>query len=132
MLSRLAAFAMFPTILVALGCGGMPASSGGSGGDDGKVHPATNGTAISETVACSTLNMAQSAQITALACVATSVDCPDLLRFEFGTACMEYDQGSVAGCVAYYATATTCDALQTAIGVCAVAPVAGSAPTGCP
>jgi hypothetical protein len=87
---------------------------------------------MSEADACNALSAAQDADDGALMCSATSYPCPDLLRAEFSTSCLQYDQGSVQGCIAYYAMAMTCDALAAAIAGCAVTPIAGSAPKGCP
>jgi hypothetical protein len=120
------------TLLAA--CGGnasTPTGTGGAGGSDGKYHPPTNGVVMSESDACTAIQMAQSSDHLKLSCTATGELCPDLLRDQFGM-CFEYDQGTVQGCVAYYAMATTCDALATAIDMCAVATIAGSAPKGCP
>jgi hypothetical protein len=54
------------------------------------------------------------------------------LRVEFATPCLQYDEGTVQGCVAYYGMASSCDALAAAITNCEIAPIAGSAPKGCP
>jgi hypothetical protein len=87
---------------------------------------------MSEADACNTLSMAQDADNGALMCTATSRPCPTLLRAEFVTSCLQYDQGSVQGCVAYYGMATTCEELAAAIAACAIMPIDGSAPKGCP
>jgi hypothetical protein len=111
---------------------GTTGSTGTGGGGDGKVHPPGNGVPMSESDACNALRMAQDSQYLSLGCVATSQTCPDLLRNEFGTQCLEYDQGSVNGCVSYYGMAASCAALDTAVADCAVTALAGSAPKGCP
>ena len=122
----------FPLLLL-LACGsGSGAGAGGSGGNDGKYHPPGNGTPMSEADACTALSQAVSSDSLTLMCLSTGLTCPDLLRAEFTTPCLEYDQGSVQGCVAYYAAADTCAALDTASAGCAVTPIAGSAPKGCP
>jgi hypothetical protein len=111
---------------------GTGGAGGAGGGGDGKVHPAGNGTPESETVACHALTSAVSSLSLSRGCVSTVPTCPDFLRAEFSTSCLEYDEGSVEGCVAYYGMAKTCDALATAVADCAVMPIAGSAPKGCP
>ena len=133
--ARRSALALSLLALVACGSGSNAAtggSGGGSGGSDGKFHPPTNGVAMSETDACAALSQATDADSLALMCLSTSATCPDLLREEFTTPCLQYDQGSVQGCVAYYAAATTCATLDMALDGCAVTPIAGSAPKGCP
>ena len=107
-------------------------SSGAGGGGDGKFHPAGNGTAQSESAACSALTNAASSDALAIGCVSTTPTCPDFLREEFTTACLQYDEGTVQGCVSYYAKATTCDGLSSAVADCAVMPIAGSSGKGCP
>jgi hypothetical protein len=131
------AFVTLPAALLLTACG---SSGGGAVGmtstsastDDGKYHPPKNGVAMSESDACAALNTAQSRDNLTLQCSATTEVCPDLLRTQFGTQCLQYDQGSVNGCVAYYAMAATCDDLATAITDCEVSPIANSAPNGCP
>ena len=112
--------------------GGGGGSGGTGGGSDGKFHPMGNGTAESETDACSALTHAASSLALSLGCISTTPTCPDFLRSEFTTACLQYDEGSVQGCISYYGMAKTCDALSTSVSNCAVMPMAGSAPKGCP
>jgi hypothetical protein len=112
---------------IACGSGG----GGAGGGDDGKFHPATDGQPVTEPVACGALIDAIQAKFQALSCVGTTRQCPEFLRAEFGS-CLEYDQGTVQGCVAYYAKQTSCADLESAIDACAVEPIDGSAGKGCP
>jgi hypothetical protein len=107
-------------------------TSGAGGADDGKLHPPGNGVAMSETDACNAVSNALDSDYLALGCVATSQSCPDLLRAQFGADCLQYDQGSVQGCVSYYGMAASCAALDTAASNCVVTALAGSAPKGCP
>jgi hypothetical protein len=99
---------------------------------DGKIHPPPNGTHVSETEACEALLTAQEAKIKALTCSITTRTCPALLRAVFITQCMEYDDGSVQGCIAHYKQQVTCDGLSTAIDECLVTPYPGTEPKGCP
>jgi hypothetical protein len=116
----------------ACGGGGSLGAGGGGGASDGKYHPPANGTPMSEADACNALSAAADADHMTLGCVSTSQGCPNLLRVEFSTPCLEYDQGTVQGCIAYYGMASSCMSLASAITNCAVSPIAGSAPKGCP
>jgi hypothetical protein len=116
---------------------GSPEQTGGTGagggdGGDGKLHPPGNGQHVSEATACDALSMAQDARNQALQCAATSRPCPTLLRVVFTTPCMEYDQGSVQGCLDYYDAQPTCDALSAAVVDCVITPFPGTEPNGCP
>lgn len=108
-----------------------------SGGDDtqgdGKVHPEGDGVRQSEADACAALSAGIDAAYGKLGCVATSQLCPSLIEVTVsGATCLQYDQGSVRGCVAYFGEQTSCDALTAAIGNCVPASFADSAPAGCP
>ena len=117
----------------ACGDGGEGAGGSGAGGSDGKYRPAGNGQRQDEADACNALSKAQDARNAALACIATLRPCPSLLRVMMsGTECLEYDQGSVQGCIDYYNQQTDCDALAKSIDACVVTSFAGSAPSGCP
>lgn len=101
-------------------------------GDDGKYHPAGNGTHTSEEAACEALSKAQETKALGLSCAATTRPCPEFLRATFGVECMEYDEGSVQGCIAYYNEQTTCQGFNTAVNDCIVTPFPGTEPSGCP
>jgi hypothetical protein len=123
-------------ILVALAvsaCGSDGGGGGGAGGGDCKVHPAGNGQHQSEADACDALADAQNARSKAMECTTTLRPCPTLLQvMAGGTTCLEYDQGSVQGCVDYYNQQTTCEDLAKAIDACVVTAFTDSAPNGCP
>ncbi len=111
---------------------GKSSSSAGAGGmDDGKVHPPGNSVHISETAACKQLKDVIVKQQTDFGCVGTLQDCPSFLRSQYQPQCMEYDAGSVAGCVDYFAKIKDCEELNKT-DKCAVIPFAGSEPKGCP
>lgn len=118
------------------GCGDGGGGSGGGSSStsttDGRVHPSPNGTHTSEKDACDALIKEQQKQLLALHCISTGQTCPSFLRSEFQTACLEYDQGSVAGCIAYYDQQTTCDALKAAVDDCVITAYPGTEPAGCP
>jgi hypothetical protein len=105
-------------------------SSSGSGSDPS--HPPGNGMHISEATACDLLSSAQGMQRLTLKCTGTSRTCPDLLRSVFMTECLEYDQGSVQGCISQYFAAKTCDELLKAFDECMITSFPGSEPKGCP
>lgn len=112
---------------------GTGGTGGTGGGGDGKYRPAGNGVHQAEADACDALSKAQDARSQAMACTTTLRPCPTLvLVMVGGTACLEYDQGSVQGCVDYYNEQMSCDALATAIDTCVVTTFADSAPNGCP
>lgn len=107
--------------------------AGGADSGDGKYRPAGNGQHQAEADACKALGDAQSARGQALSCTTTSRPCPSLIQVMVGgTTCLEYDQGSVQGCVAYYDQQATCEALAQAVDACLVIAFEGSAPAGCP
>jgi hypothetical protein len=99
---------------------------------DGKVRPAPNGQHVGEATACDALLGAQDSKIKSLQCSITTRTCPALLRVVFATKCLEYDDGSVQGCIAHYKKETTCDGLENAINECEVTAYPGTEPKGCP
>ena len=105
----------------------------GQGGEsDGKYHPPSNGMAMTEDAACKALQNALSSKVQSLACVMTARTCPDLVRRVGGADCLQYDQGTVQGCVTYYQESASCDELKTRADDCAFEAIEGSAPAGCP
>jgi hypothetical protein len=94
------------------------------------VRPPPNGVHIGEAEACDSVQGAFRDQALALGCTATTRLCPEFLRSEFGAACMEYDQGSVTGCVEYYRGIPQCEDLDPTM--CVVTPYPGTEPAGCP
>ncbi|MEP7126811.1 MAG: hypothetical protein ABJE95_38125 [Byssovorax sp.] len=127
------ALSLFAPLLSACGAD----TGSGTTGDpvdasDGKFHPPGNGMPVSEDAACTSLTDAQTARFMALGCASTTRVCPDFLRSQSATDCLQYDQGAVNGCLQYYSDAATCKDLSARAGTCVVAPIAGSAPKGCP
>jgi len=130
-------FLCLPVGSAVVGCGSddtqAATSSGAGGGGDGKYHPKTNGMHASEDSACQMLTSAYAARFAQLSCgPLTSSGCPYSLRAEFMTACMEYDLGSVQGCVGYYNQQPSCDALKQSLADCVITPYPGTEPKGCP
>ena len=135
---------IFPLVIVLCACGddGESSSAGGagdqgsssSGAGDGKVRPAKNGMPMSEDGACQALHGAlQSKREAFQGCVMTLRTCPSLVQVAVGgEQCLQYDQGTVQGCVAHYQGATDCDDLKKRNDECVFEAIAGSAPNGCP
>jgi hypothetical protein len=133
------AIATAALLLVVPGCGSETKESNGesSSGDpieagDGRYRPLGNNTHVSEAAACDALSKAQGSRVQALGCNITTRTCPALLRVEFLVACMEYDEGSVQGCIDYYQTKKNCTDLKAAIDDCVVTAFPGTEPNGCP
>lgn len=99
---------------------------------DGRYYPPANGVHTTQDAACQALATAQETKRTMLGCVATTRMCPELLTFEFVTPCLEYDQGSVQGCVDHYNKQTTCTDYKAAVKDCVVTAYPGTEPAGCP
>jgi hypothetical protein len=116
--------------LICFGCGGEEAPPPDTG--DGKVHPPASGERTTEALACDTLINTHGKQMLAQGCVGTSPTCPAFLRSEFNADCLQYDKGSVDGCLEFYKTKTTCDDLRKALDECVITAYTDSAPAGCP
>ena len=56
--------------------------------------------------------------------------CPGFWRVQYSPDCMQYDQGSVNGCVSYFEGIYDCDKLVET--ECVVTSYPESAPAGCP
>lgn len=65
-----------------------------------------------------------------IGCATTTHVCPDMLRFAFGQACLEYEGESVNACVRKIDETTTCEDLWNVS--CDVVPIPDSAGAGCP
>jgi len=101
--------------------------------DDGKYRPPPSGERTTEASACNTLVDAHGDRMLSLGCAGTSRTCPAFLRAQFeGVACMEYDKGSVDGCLEFYATKTTCPELSAALETCVITAYEGSMSANCP
>jgi hypothetical protein len=85
---------------------------------------------IDEASACDAIIGTYHAQGLEIGCATTTHVCPDMLRFAFGQACLQYQASSVQACTQRIRAATTCDELWTMS--CNVVPVPDSAPAGCP
>ncbi|NUP09006.1 MAG: hypothetical protein HOW73_23395 [Polyangiaceae bacterium] len=123
--------ALLGLYLFAAACSDSGDSSGGGGAGDGLLHPPGNGTEVDETSACETMRDALADGANELGCVATFRTCPGLLRALQGEDCASYDEGSVAGCVDYYAEAADCDDLTARADHCGPESI-GNPPAGCP
>ena len=116
-------------VVVALaGCSQDETGAGPS--DDGKYHPAPNGVHVSEDDACATVVAAFQDRALALGCATTVRPCPNFLRVQYTTACMEYDEGTAVGCADYFSERVDCAELVE--DACVLEPYAGTEPAGCP
>lgn len=133
--SLLLGAAIVALILSPAACGGSETTGASSSGmpeaGDGRYHPPGDGTHETEAEACDALSAAQSSRRLKLGCIGTSANCPDLLRTQFITPCLEYDKGSVQGCITYYNGAPSCADLNKAIDDCAVTPFPDTTSAGC-
>ncbi|MDC3957989.1 hypothetical protein KEG38_29300 [Polyangium jinanense] len=100
--------------------------------NDGKFRPPASGERTTEADACNTLVDAHSDRMIALGCVGSSRTCPGFLRAEFSAECLQYDKGSVDGCLEFYASKTTCQDLVPALEGCVITAYEGTTPAGCP
>lgn len=116
-------------LMLVSGCGDEPAPSEPA---DGKVRPPPSGEKITEAAACNAFSDAHSKALLALSCVGTARTCPTLLRLQSGANCLQYDKGSLDGCVTHINEQTTCADLGDAVNDCIVYSYADSAPAGCP
>lgn len=106
------------------------AVTSGAGGSDTRHHPDPNGVEVGETDACDTLRTAVEERALALGCVRTTRACPSFLRALYQPDCMQYDQGSVQGCVDYFNGLVICEELIE--GDCVLTTYPGTEPSGCP
>jgi len=123
MMRRLALLALLLT-----GCSGSD-ETGPLDAGDGRFHPPASGVQINEADACSRLFNALKDRAFDLGCTSTLRPCPELLRVDYGTSCMKYDEGTVTGCASYYRARTSCPELDP--NACALAPYPGTEPGGC-
>ncbi len=140
--SRLLLASLVMGLATALGCGddtenadstASTGSQGQGGEDDGKFHPPANGTPLSEADACSALLTALTNKRNALpSCIFTVRTCPSLVQAVGGEPCLQYDEGTIAGCVSYYGDAVDCADLMSRSDDCAFEAIEASAPAGCP
>lgn len=90
---------------------------------------------MNEEAACEALRSALSSKLQsfqASGCVMTVRTCPSLVQFVGGEPCLQYDQGTVQGCVTYFQESASCEELKTRADDCAFEAIDGSAPAGCP
>jgi hypothetical protein len=118
-----------------LACSGSETSeltltSGSGGMVDNRFKPNPTGVRTDEANACGQISSAIVDRQLTLKCVGTVQQCPAMVRSSYGTACMEYDAGTVEACVAYFKKAKTCDELVP--GNCVLVGYPESAPLGCP
>jgi hypothetical protein len=103
---------------------------GSSGAVDPRIFPDPNGVPLAEADACNALQPLVQQKALELQCSKTVRPCPDFLRVQYQTTCVQYDQGTVNGCVAHFEGIQDCGALVE--GNCVLETFAGSEPAGCP
>lgn len=119
--------------LLTIACGDSGSGSGGSGGaDDGKFHPTSDGSPVDEAPACESMRDQLTTVALDLGCVSTFETCPGFVRSVGGAECLQYDGGTIDGCVAYFGEAADCDDIKARAESCAFEAIADSAPGGCP
>lgn len=84
---------------------------------------------LGEAQACHAIVDGYHARGLAIGCATTTHVCPDMLRFAFGAACLQYHAATVHHCAERILGASTCEELWSTS--CHVQPVVGSAPRGC-
>ncbi|MBL8742721.1 MAG: hypothetical protein JNK04_16550 [Myxococcales bacterium] len=129
MRQSLAVAALF---LAACGDSGTGGAGGAGGAGDGKFHPPADGVGVDEMAACEDLRGRLTDIGLTLECVTTLPTCPGFVRSVGGADCLQYDAGTIEGCIAYYEEATDCEDLSARADNCAFEPIADSAPNGCP
>lgn len=125
------AVALILAAALAAGCSEDPPDDTQPEAGDGKYHPPPNGTHTTEALACNALVNGHSKRMLALGCTGTSRTCPGFLRSNFGASCLEYDQGSVDGCLAYYDMQKSCEELAPALEGCMITSYPGTMSAGC-
>jgi len=111
-----------------LGCSDEPAPEP----SDGKYHPPPSGEHTTEKLACDALVDTHQKRLLEIGCVGTSRTCPEFLRTQFSGDCLEYDKGSVDGCLAYINEKTACADINAALDGCVITSYPDTAPAGCP
>jgi hypothetical protein len=101
-----------------------------SSGDDGKYHPQQSGEHTSETAACAALQDAVRDKALSLGCTSTVRTCPGFLRVDYSPDCVEFDQGTVQGCIEYFQGIQVCADLVESN--CVLVTYPGTEPAGCP
>jgi hypothetical protein len=92
--------------------------------------PAPQPAIIDEAETCDTIVGSYHMHGLELGCATTTHVCPDMLRFAFGQACLQFENPTVQHCKQRIEAATSCEELWAMS--CDVVPVADSAPAGCP
>ena len=107
-----------------------PSTVSASSGAGAKEVPPPNGVKISEKEACELLLEAFSEGRTKACGTSTLPACPQFLRSQYQPNCMQYDEGSVNGCVSYFKMLKVCDDFVATD--CGLTTYPDTAPMGCP
>jgi hypothetical protein len=108
-------------------------TSATGGGGDGKFHPPTNSKKISEAAACEAVAKIIDKVAADLQCLPyTAQTCPSMLRSLYMPHCMQYDEGTVKGCVDFYNKFTKPDDCSRLLpDSCVLVGYPDTAPNGC-
>lgn len=105
----------FAAMALSLACSGDDEGSQSSaqgGMDDGKIRPDPNGVHITEAEACDRLQTAYAQRRFDLQCASQTVQaCPGFVRVVYDPDCVEFDEGSVQGCIDHWNDQHHCDLL---------------------
>lgn len=96
------------TVVLAVSCSSTHDTADVIPSSRGAVQPDGGGKLIDEARACSGLVKAESDARARLGCDAVKRDCPAAIRPAGGADCYEYDEASLDGCAALYASFTSC------------------------
>lgn len=97
--------------------------------EGGPYTPAPNGVAIDELKACELMVGYMEKTAKKYNCKVAAVTCPDYLRQSDAPKCSQYDEGSVKGCEAHFASLQSCDDIGSR--PCRIRYIENSAPKGC-
>jgi hypothetical protein len=136
---RLASFCLIALCAAAVAGGCTTTTDDGAAGSGGQAAPYTpegNKKPISEGEACKMLSDAIEDAAGEVGktepCTVPVPQCPDYIRGSVPgkEACLQYDEGTILGCVEFYHSFTKCEEFKTR--PCIIAYFKGSAPLGCP
>ncbi len=126
--------ALAAALALGAACGGDDEGTSGTaqqgGMDDGKLRPDPNGVHITEEEACDRLQSAYAQRRFDLQCPSMTVQaCPGFVRVVYDPNCVEFDEGSVQGCIDHWNDTNLCDEL--APDNCIATTYPGTVSAGC-
>lgn len=100
---------LFLAFALAVGCSTQKDTEAFVPAERGAIQPDAGGALVSEAEACQSLKNAEGSARQTLSCPTLLRSCPDYIRPAGGADCFKYDQGSIDGCVALYASFASCE-----------------------